>query len=179
MEALARSSLALCTFAVVVAACSSSSSSSAEDSRTTDEGGWDAYGRTDAADRGALADTSEDGRAEAPGAAIPLEGCLGVHAVELTVGGTQRFHVVIDTGSTTTAIAGSQCTTCRAAGVAPLYEPGPEAVDQQEQASSLYGTGDHGWEGAVYEDTMAFPRVPATRVKFVSIETEQSFFFPT
>ncbi|HEY1817873.1 MAG TPA: pepsin-like aspartic protease [Kofleriaceae bacterium] len=71
-------------------------------------------------------------------------------APTIHVGG-QSFVMDLDTGSTTTAIAGTACTTC--SNVSPEYMPGSKAVDQNESASTEYADGT-GWMGEIYEDTI-------------------------
>jgi len=119
---------------------------------------------------------AESGPAPVP---VPLTGCLGINTAEVTIGGTQRFQMIIDTGSTTVAVAGAGCASCSTTGVSPLYAPGQGAIDREQRASSLFGTGDHGWAGQIYHDTIGFSGLPGTPMDLVSIDQEQSFFIPS
>jgi Eukaryotic aspartyl protease len=65
--------------------------------------------------------------------------------------GGQSFVMDLDTGSTTTAIAGTSCTTCT--NVSPEYTPGSMAVDQHMTATTEYADGT-GWMGEIYQDTI-------------------------
>jgi hypothetical protein len=62
--------------------------------------------------------------------------------------GDQSFLVQVDTGSATTAIAGSSCSSCD---VSPLYTPSSSAKDDKLTAMAVYGDMS-GWEGEIYTD---------------------------
>ncbi|HEY3802692.1 MAG TPA: pepsin-like aspartic protease [Kofleriaceae bacterium] len=68
----------------------------------------------------------------------------------IQVGG-QSFVMDLDTGSTTTAIAGTSCSTC--SNVTPEYMPGSMAVDEKQTATTEYADGT-GWMGEIYQDTI-------------------------
>ena len=91
---------------------------------------------------------------------VPLTACdPNVYAADMTIGGSQDFHLYLDTGSTTLAVAGLGCPSCSAAGVETLYQPGPTAVDQKVAASAMYGAIDpSGWSGEIYEDWVGIKR---------------------
>jgi hypothetical protein len=112
---------------------------------------------------------------------VPLTGCTaGTYLVPLTVG-AQRFSAVLDTGSTTLALAGKECSSC---GVSPEYTPGSTAADEHEAATSVYGgdidAGGSGWTGEIYRDTVGITALPTTTapVRLVSIQDENQFFYP-
>jgi hypothetical protein len=86
--------------------------------------------------------------------------------------GGQPFQLALDTGSTTTCVGASSCTTCEGT---RLYTPGPSAVDEHKPASSTYDTGEIGWSGEVFEDAVGVGPAPAVRVKFGAISTQQNF----
>jgi hypothetical protein len=66
---------------------------------------------------------------------VPLSGCVPYYTANVTLGaGAESFALVLDTGSTTLAVASSACTDCT--GVSPLYTPGFSAVDENTPASS-------------------------------------------
>ena len=109
---------------------------------------------------------------------VPLTACdPNVYAADMTIGGSQDFHLYLDTGSTTLAVAGLGCPSCSAAGVETLYQPGPTAVDQKVAASAMYGAIDpSGWSGEIYEDWVGISAAPElARVKLAEI-TQQSQF---
>jgi len=110
--------------------------------------------------------------------AIPLTACVpNVYSAEMTLGGSQGFQLLFDTGSTTLAVASLGCASCTAADVATLYVPGPTAVDQKVVATSMYGAIDpSGWTGEIYEDWVGAGASPdMARVNLVAI-TQQSQF---
>jgi hypothetical protein len=100
---------------------------------------------------------------------------------KMTVGG-QTFVMDLDTGSTTTAIAGTNCSTCT--NVSPEYMPGSTAMDEMKTAESEYADGT-GWQGEVYQDTvMVGSDTPEATFALVDISTQvvgggQSGFFDT
>jgi Eukaryotic aspartyl protease len=98
---------------------------------------------------------------------------------KVTIGG-QTFAMDLDTGSTTTAIAGTTCSTCT--NVSPEYMPGSTAMDEGKTAESEYADGT-GWQGEVYQDTiMVGSDTPEATFALVDISTQvvnggQSGFF--
>ena len=64
---------------------------------------------------------------------VPLEGySTSDYWGTLPVGGNQKFNVLVDTGSTTLALAASQCSG-QCAGISPLYTPGSSAVGRGDR----------------------------------------------
>jgi hypothetical protein len=53
--------------------------------------------------------------------------------------GSQVFHLLVDTGSTSLAVAGVRCTTCSNA--SPVYTPGPTAQPTGQTTKAEYGDG--------------------------------------
>jgi hypothetical protein len=157
--------------ALAIAACGSSSSG--KNGEETPDGGDD--GPTIPVD--AASDT--DSSADAGGlAAIPLTACVpNVYSADMTIGGSQDFQLILDTGSTTLAVAALGCATCAAADVATLYVPGPTAVDEKVTATSMYGAIDpSGWTGDIVEDWVGAGSSPdMARVKLVAISQESQF----
>jgi hypothetical protein len=106
---------------------------------------------------------------------IPLEGCGVDYTATVVVGGTQSFTFVLDTGSTTTAVAGSTCQSCIDGGVTPLYAPGTSATDKHKTALSAYAD-TSSWKGEIYQDTVTIGATPPVAVDFADIETQVNFF---
>src|SRR5262249_43130921 len=110
----------------------------------------------------------------------PLSGCIGSFELDMGVGG-QTFNLLVDTGSATTAVAGTGCGSCAGAG-GELYEAGPTATDLETPAPSTYGVPplQASWQGEVYRDIL---HIPASDIAFpfnlVAIEQETHFFSPT
>ena len=86
--------------------------------------------------------------------------------------GAQQQAAIVDTGSTTLAVASSTCTNC---GVTPLYAPGTGATDQHQTASGRYADGS-GWTAEIYQDTVALGDASAVAVKFGAITSSSNFF---
>lgn len=132
----------------------------------TDAGGADVV----SGDSAAVSEAGED--ASAPWVAVPLYSCVGdVYTTPVTIGGSQVFNAIIDTGSTTFGVAATTCTDCD---VTPEYTPGTTATDEKQTASSQYGLGS--WSGEIYQDTLTIGAEPALPVKFASITTQSMFF---
>lgn len=120
-----------------------------------------------------------DGGSEAGPKAIALGGCGVGPTVKVTLGGTQSFTMLIDTGSATTGVASASCDGCKQAGLAPLYRPEAGAMDRHRTASATYASVPPvGWSGEVYGETLAMKasEVPGARVDLVSIDAETGFF---
>ena len=85
------------------------------------------------------------------------------------------FQLDLDSGSTTTGVAGMSCTTCT--GLSPLYTPGAGATDTHKTASTQYADGS-GWGGEIFSDMVGLGAgSPNVAVKFVSITSQQGGFF--
>lgn len=82
------------------------------------------------------------------------------------------YELIVDTGSSTLAVAGSQCTTC--GGVTPTYDTATHvaagAVSQDYTASSTYESGAT-WTGGMYQDTVAIDTITVTSMSIVEITT--------
>lgn len=104
---------------------------------------------------------------------VPLAGCPSNDFVAKLVVGGQELDLLVDTGSTTMAVASVPCTTC--AGVHARYIPGSTATNQQVAVSATYGDGS-GWFGSAYMDQVAFPGLPSVAASFVSIASATGFF---
>ncbi|HVV86945.1 MAG TPA: pepsin-like aspartic protease [Kofleriaceae bacterium] len=119
----------------------------------------------------------QDAAVDAPGsalAAVPLTTPDGTYYnAPLSIGGT-TFLLDVDTGSTTTAVAGATCSGC--AGIAPVYMPGATASDEMHTASTFYEDGS-GWRGEVFEDDVGFGLgTPDVRLRFGSMTRAIDFF---
>jgi hypothetical protein len=129
------------------------------------------------ADTATNPDAAEAGEAAAPSnlVVVPLSGCIPYYTADVMVGdGSDSFALIVDTGSTTLAVASSSCTNCT--GVTPLYTPGPSAVDKHQSTSSTYA-GDAMWAGEIYSDTvsMGIPTASAS-VLLAAIDNQNQFF---
>jgi hypothetical protein len=96
------------------------------------------------------------------------------YAAQITLGGNQTFTVMLDSGSTTLAVAGASCTTCT--GISPLYVAGPDAVDEQQTAMTTYED-NSSFAGEIFQDSMQFTGTsPAISFDFVAISSQHAFF---
>jgi hypothetical protein len=152
--------------AAVLAGCGSGSPQAPADASLLDGG---------AASDAPGADAGPDGLVPA---AIPLAACGPMYTATVTLGGSQSFVMITDTGSSTTAVAAAGCTACASDGITPLYQPGPSAVDRQRTASSSYlSTPPTNWSGEVYGDTVGLTGAPvAPTVDLAAITAESNFF---
>ena len=104
--------------------------------------------------------------------AIALSGCTsGDYTAEVTLGTDQIFDMIVDSGSSTIAVAGAACSNCNA--ITPLYTPGSTATNAHSRASGAYGAAS-GWNGAVYNDLLllAGDTNSTLSIDFVSIEQQ-------
>lgn len=116
---------------------------------------------------------------------VPLAGCSTAdYAGAVTIAGDQTFQVIMDTGSSTLAVASRACNNCT--GISPTYTPGASAVDQHHVSMSEYG-GGNAWQGEVYTDTVTFGgdmnavsmALVAIGQQSVDAGSERSFFNPS
>jgi cathepsin D len=109
----------------------------------------------------------------APIVTVPLTACpLGDYAASFSIGGTNNFSLVVDTGSTTLGVASSTCTSCD--GVMPVYSPGSTATDEHQTASSQFVTG--GWSGEIYQDSVGIDPTTSVEDNLVAIHSQSQFF---
>ena len=101
--------------------------------------------------------------------AIPLTALGGGYSAKLSLGGT-AFDVIVDTGSTTTAVASSMCSNCN---VSPAYT-GAGATDLHQTASAQYGSGS--WKGEIFEDGAVMGTRASVALDFASITSQTGFF---
>ncbi|HEX4452499.1 MAG TPA: pepsin-like aspartic protease [Kofleriaceae bacterium] len=123
---------------------------------------------------------SDGGSAAADYYAIPLTTTSQEFwSPKMTIGG-QTFVMDLDTGSTTTAVAGTSCSTCT--NVSPEYMPSSSSMDEMKTAESEYAD-TTGWQGEIYQDTiMVGSNTPEATLAIVDIQTQvvdggQSGFF--
>ena len=104
---------------------------------------------------------------------VPLSACAPFFAANVSVGG-QSFRLLVDTGSTTTAVASASCSNCGPVGTSGGYQPGPNVPRSQTTASTTYGGGSgKGWSGPVLEDSVSLDGLSvAPSVKLVAIESQ-------
>jgi len=67
--------------------------------------------------------------------------------------GSGTFDLLVDTGSSTLALAGSACTTCADGGVSPMWAESSSSINQNRQASGTYGD-QSGWVGQIWQDNV-------------------------
>jgi hypothetical protein len=125
------------------------------------------------------ADTPADSPSSTSGVyAIPLGTPTGAdqgsfYTATLAASG-KMFMLDIDTGSTTTGLAGMSCTTCT--GMSPLYAPGANATSTGKTDMAQYADGS-GWSGSVYTDIVGLGHgSPDVTLGIVSITTQSMFF---
>ena len=154
LEGLMRlAAIRLCAIASLVACSTGNDKASAHDASSS--GSSDATGSS-GSDGGSLL-------------AIPLTGCpLDSYFAPVTIAG-QSFTLILDTGSSDTAVALSSCTTCD---VSPkLSAPAGSCSTQLGTQQSL------GWEGGVCSETVsAGGEIPEVTMDVVGISDNVEFF---
>lgn len=105
---------------------------------------------------------------------VPLSSCVpNEYTAHATIGGSQQFELVVDTGSTSLGVA---ATGCSCGGATPMYTPGPTAVDQKQMANSQFGTGS--WSGEIYQDSVSLGSSSTAPTNLVAIASQSNFFAP-
>jgi hypothetical protein len=108
--------------------------------------------------------------------ALPLYGCVASdYYGTINVGGSD-FQLLIDSGSSTTAVAADTCSACSA--LSPLYDLAGST--QQLTATTQYGD-NSSWQGTIYTDAVAanangVALTPTVNVSFAAITQESNFF---
>lgn len=171
------SNLRLLPFTLALLATSACGGSVENSGNTpSDAGGGGESATDDGATPGSDAAPDAGGQPEASAGlvTVALSSCIPtVYTVGATVGGSQQFQLLFDTGSTSLGVAATGCS-CGSA--SPLYTPGTTAVNEHTTTSSQFGSGS--WAGAVYQDSVALGTSASTPVKLVAISTQQQFFEP-
>jgi len=173
------SALLSCTFSLLaLSACGSSNGNSetATDSGAPADTGAAAQDAAGSDAHAGDAAVSQDSGSDAGTGvlAVALSSCIPtIYTMPVTLGGTQSFEMVLDTGSTTLGVAATGCS-CGPA--SPLYTPGATAVDQKNTATTTYASGS--WAGEIYQDTVSIGTSPPARLDLVAISSETNFFEP-
>jgi hypothetical protein len=131
-----------------------------------------------AADAGVPLDAGAGGESDGGLVTIPLTGCPSVgYSAPVTIGGSQQFVLVVDTGSSTLAVAASDCDDCT--GISPLYTPGATSTNLNASSTSTYGDGSS-WSAELYSDNVTVgAEMPTVSLDFAAINDEKGNFFPT
>lgn len=112
-----------------------------------------------------------------PGGSLPtisLTGCGIVGYLAPVDIGTNHFELTIDTGSSTTAVAGSGCSGCT--DVTPDYVSDSTTETTSKTSSETYGDGS-GWSGPVVSDIVSIsPSTASVRIDFAEITKANGFF---
>ncbi len=105
----------------------------------------------------------------------PMSGCFqNDFSVEMNVGG-QLFQAILDTGSSTTAVAGMTCADCN---VTPSYTASPEQCVQGSHSTLNYGSGAS-VSGPLYADVIAVAGSTSVSTRFMVITQQNQFFRPS
>ena len=112
-----------------------------------------------------------------PSKTTPLSGCPFADFTIPVIIGRTSFDLIVDTGSSTLAVAGATCTTCT--GVSPKWQVSASSVATTFTGMGAYGDGS-GWSGKVWSErvglgngTATFNATAYTRARIVVI-TQQS-----
>ena len=102
--------------------------------------------------------------------AVPLKGCFASdYTARVRLGDGSSYQLIVDTGSTTLAVAASACTNC--AGISPSYTPSAKATDDQTSTSGQYGDGSS-WSGEVFTDVVSMGSANDVRMAFATIDRQ-------
>lgn len=122
-----------------------------------------------------------------------LTGCPSAdYWAKMTLGGSQTFDLIVDSGSSTLALAGSTCSNCdyescgsseTSQAVSPEYTPGSTSTSTNTTASGKYGD-NSGWNADVYSDiihggTSSDPTSVEVTMKIASMTSNSDFFGST
>ena len=101
-------------------------------------------------------------------------GCAAIDFSGLvTINGQGPFRLIIDTGSTTLAVASSACTSCES--VTPTFTPSPGSQTNQGAAiTAIYGGGTS-WSGHTWQSSVALGDSRAVSVSIATIESNDRF----
>ena len=131
---------------------------------------------SNATDAGSIADAHGPDAHPAANNAIPLSTPNGSYYTANVSIGSQMFVLDIDTGSTTTGVAASGCTTCANVGITDLYSPGSTATTANRAVHTSYGDGST-WSGTIYTDQVGLGHgTPNVSLNFGAISTQTNFF---
>jgi hypothetical protein len=108
--------------------------------------------------------------------AAPVISALGVngpiYTAKVTLGGSQTFDMLVDTGSPEMLVASSSCNDCT--GVSPLFTPGTSAVDLHRTDSMIYGAGE--LAGELYTESAQVGGAPTVPVNLLAVTNSAGFF---
>ena len=123
---------------------------------------------------GACGSAAKPGPCDAGLMPSPTVGCsLMVYGAQFSVGNSV-VNLLLDSGSTTLAVANSNCTNC--GDIAPLYTPGPSGQYLQTSVQSSYLDGS-GWNGRAYSDRVTpLGTSDGTSMRFAGINSQNNFF---
>lgn len=103
-----------------------------------------------------------------------LTGCAAtIFSTPITIG-SQTFAVLVDTGSSSLAVASSQCTACGETPLSPRYSPGPTATQVPGSVQAVYGSGS--WSGRAFRDDVAMAGLGSVHMTIGAIDQSSSFF---
>lgn len=88
--------------------------------------------------------------------------------------GNQNFSMLIDTGSTSLAVAAATCSSC---GVSPSYAPSNSAVDLNNTTRASYGD-NSGWNGEAFRDQVTIAANPSPVTVAIASITQQTTSTP-
>jgi hypothetical protein len=104
-----------------------------------------------------------------------LTGCTLIdYSVSATVGGTPGMSVIVDSGSSTLAVASALCTNCTS--ITPVYQSSPSTQYTCDAASSTYGDGT-GWNALLFNDLVQVGSIPNATMSLAGITSQTSTFF--
>ncbi len=169
--------LSLITLMNATAGCGSSPTASDSATSATPAAGSTTAGGTGTNATSSTNFGSSDRLAVKGLSSLALTGCVpSDYVAPMMVGGTE-FQLLIDSGSSSTALAASSCSACSA--LSPLYDLS-HGTSTNLTASTQYGD-NSGWQGTIYSDTVAASvgttaLTPPVTVNIVAITQESSFF---
>ena len=101
---------------------------------------------------------------------VPLKGCFASdYTARVELGDGSAYQLIVDTGSTTLAVAAAACTNC--SGISPKYSPSANANDDQVTTGGGYGDGSS-WTGEVFTDVVSMGSTNDVRMAFATIDRQ-------
>ena len=104
-----------------------------------------------------------------------LTGCTLIdYSVSTTVGSTSAMNLIVDSGSSTLAVASTSCSNCTS--ITPVYKSGPNTQFTCESGGATYGDGS-GWSATLFNDVVQIGTIPQATMSLAAMTSQSGGFF--